>query len=86
MNVLLIDKAIFPRDKLCGGAVSESALAYLDFDVPQGIIEREIYGARVHFKDTCLEIRTPSVCQPDQPGGFRLFASGKSVSGREYHH
>jgi flavin-dependent dehydrogenase len=59
MNVLLIDKAIFPRDKLCGGAVSESALAYLDFDVPQGIIEREIYGARVHFKDTCLEIRTP---------------------------
>jgi geranylgeranyl reductase family protein len=59
MNVLLIDKAIFPRDKLCGGAVSESALSYLDFDLPPGIIEREIYGARVHFNDTCLEIRTP---------------------------
>lgn len=57
MNTLLIDKAIFPRDKLCGGGLSEQAISYLDFELPHEIIEREIYGARVHFRDTYTEIR-----------------------------
>jgi geranylgeranyl reductase family protein len=59
MTVLLIDMAVFPREKLCGGAVSEQAIFYLDFDLPQEIIEREIYGARIHFKDLTAKVRKP---------------------------
>lgn len=56
-NTLLIDKDRFPRSKPCGGAVSEQALSYLDFTLPQDIIERECYGARLHFKGRKLEVR-----------------------------
>lgn len=59
MKVLLIDKAKFPREKLCGGAVSEQALSYLGFELPPAMIEREIYGARVHFGKLSMEVRKP---------------------------
>jgi len=56
-NTLLIDKDRFPRSKPCGGAVSEQALSYLDFTLPQDIIDKECYGARLHFKGRNLEVR-----------------------------
>ncbi len=55
LKVLIIERAKFPRYKPCGGAFSEHAISYLDFDIPQHIIEKEIYGARVHFKGQVLE-------------------------------
>jgi geranylgeranyl reductase family protein len=58
-STLLIDSAIFPRDKLCGGGLSEQAISYLDFDLPHAIIEREIYGARVHYGEQSVEVRKP---------------------------
>lgn len=56
-NTLLIDKDRFPRSKPCGGAVSEQALSYLDFALPDDIIEKECYGARLYFKGRNLEVR-----------------------------
>jgi len=32
-SVAIIDKADFPRDKVCGGGVSRKALDLLDFDI-----------------------------------------------------
>ncbi len=60
LNTLLIDKAIFPRDKLCGGALSEYAMACLDFGLEEGILECDIYGARLHFRGRAIEVKKPS--------------------------
>jgi geranylgeranyl reductase family protein len=55
LNTLLIDKQSFPRSKACAGAVSEEAMAYLGFDIPSDIIEKEIFGVRVHYKNHVIE-------------------------------
>jgi len=57
LSTLIIDKEIFPRDKICGGGLSEQAISYLDFDLPLNIIEREIFGARVHFGSLQSEVK-----------------------------
>ncbi|MBE9540978.1 MAG: FAD-dependent oxidoreductase, partial [Proteobacteria bacterium] len=55
LKTLLIEKEIFPRYKPCGGALSEHAMSYLDFEIPESMIERDIFGARVHFKGQVVE-------------------------------
>ena len=50
MKVLLLDKCEFPRNRPCGGVVSEKALSFLDFPLPASLIEREIYGSCVRYK------------------------------------
>ncbi len=55
LKTLLIEKEQFPRYKLCGGALSELALSYLDFDLPDSIREREIFGVRLRYKDSVIE-------------------------------
>ncbi len=59
LSTLLIDRAVFPRDKLCGGAVSEYGLSHFDFPLPAELIEREIFGARMHFGESITEVRKP---------------------------
>lgn len=56
LNALIIEKDSFPRYKPCGGALSERAISYLDFELPKDICERNITGARVHFKDNVVEV------------------------------
>jgi len=34
-------------------------MSYLDFDLPGELIEQDIYGARLHFDGTCIEIKKP---------------------------
>jgi len=51
LKTLLLEKEKFPRYKPCGGALSEHAISYLDFELPQNIIEWEITGANIFFKD-----------------------------------
>ncbi|MEA3470260.1 MAG: geranylgeranyl reductase family protein [Thermodesulfobacteriota bacterium] len=55
LKTLLIEKDRFPRSKPCGGALSEKALSYLDFELPKEICEKEIYGARLRFRDQTIE-------------------------------
>jgi len=55
LKTLLIEKEIFPRYKPCGGAFSERAMSYVDFDIPQYIHERNVFGARVHFRGNFIE-------------------------------
>ena len=58
-STLLIDSAVFPRDKLCGGGLSGQAMSYLDFGLPPAIVERDIFGARVHFGERSVTVRKP---------------------------
>ncbi len=39
-RVLLLDKAVFPRDKTCGGGISPEVANYLDFDLTDAINDR----------------------------------------------
>jgi len=55
LRALLIEKENFPRYKPCGGAFSEQAMSYIDFDIPQHICERNVFGARVHFGNNFVE-------------------------------
>ncbi len=55
LDVLLIDKDRFPRYKPCGGGLSERALSYLDFSLPENICERSITGARICFGDRVID-------------------------------
>ena len=55
LKTLLIEKEISPRYKPCGGCLSKHAMSYLDFEIPESMIERDIFGARVHFKSQIVE-------------------------------
>ena len=51
IKTLLIDKAIFPRYKPCGGSLSLRTLSCLDFTLPPDIIEAECTVVKVYYKD-----------------------------------
>lgn len=48
-KVLILEKNELPRNKLCGGALSEVARSYLRFPIPEAYDDWQCYGARVHF-------------------------------------
>jgi geranylgeranyl reductase family protein len=55
LNTLLLEKEEFPRYKPCGGGLSKHAISYLDFELPGDIIEWEVTGARVSFREQMIE-------------------------------
>ncbi len=59
LKVLILEKSQFPRSKACGGAVSERALSYLDFELPVDAYEQRISGTRVHFREQVSEKLRP---------------------------
>ena len=58
LNTLIVEKAMLPRMKTCGGGVSEYALSNLDIKIPDSIIERECFGARIRYGTCSLESET----------------------------
>jgi geranylgeranyl reductase family protein len=55
ISTLLLEKEHFPRYKPCGGALSTYALACLDFDLPEYLIERDISKVKIHFRELHTE-------------------------------
>jgi len=55
LNTLLLEKKEFPRYKPCGGGLSEHAISYLDFELPRNVIEWEVTGAKVIYKDQSVK-------------------------------
>ena len=51
LSVLQLDKATFPRDKPCGGAVAERAAALLPFSLDP-VVERTAHRARISLRGT----------------------------------
>jgi len=47
LDVVLVEKAVHPREKPCGGALSPRVIDLLDFDVSH-LFEREYQGALLH--------------------------------------
>jgi geranylgeranyl reductase family protein len=46
-KVALIERERIPRDKCCAGGVMQRAVGLLDFQIPDGLIERRVTGANV---------------------------------------
>jgi len=54
--VALLDKAEFPRDKVCGGGISSKALELLGFDISPAV-ERRIIGAYLTYQNRDTIVR-----------------------------
>ena len=50
LEVLMLEKATYPRSKICGGGVSQKALDVIG-GIDKGLIEREAFGARIFLPD-----------------------------------
>ncbi len=50
LEVLMLEKATYPRSKICGGGVSQKALDVLG-GIDKELIERETFGARIFLPD-----------------------------------
>lgn len=61
LNVLVIDKESFPRDKPCGGGLSAAAYKELGEDLPEHLIEQKCYGMRSVYRNQIhmIESETP---------------------------
>ena len=60
-RVLILEKHNMPREKLCGGVVSTRALKYLDFSIPENVINTKCDSMRIHYgkQSTRLELAHP---------------------------
>jgi flavin-dependent dehydrogenase len=50
LSVLMLEKAVYPRNKTCGGGVSQKALDVIG-GIDKELIEREAFGARIFHPD-----------------------------------
>ena len=50
LSVLMLEKATYPRNKICGGGVSQKALDVIG-GIDKELIERETFGARIFLPD-----------------------------------
>ena len=50
LDVLVLEKAVYPRNKICGGGLSQKALEVIG-GIDKELIERETFGARVFLPD-----------------------------------
>jgi geranylgeranyl reductase family protein len=57
IRTLLLERDAVPRPKPCGGALSERGVLHLGIPLPPELIERECFGARVHFGRHTMEVR-----------------------------
>lgn len=51
-RVLILEKEVMPREKMCGGVVSKRALTYLDFTLPKHLINRNCKEMRVFYRES----------------------------------
>ncbi|HUU10646.1 MAG TPA: geranylgeranyl reductase family protein [Phycisphaerae bacterium] len=56
-SVLLFERRPMPRPKICGGALSARAMAYLDFPLPDALVDAQVFGLRAHVGRMTAEAR-----------------------------
>lgn len=59
VDVLILEKAAFPRYKVCGGGITRKILAEIPFDI-RSVVEREIFSVRFSCQFTDFFTRTSS--------------------------
>lgn len=48
LSVLILEKKTMPREKPCGGAVSDLGQKFLRFPIPEDLVDAECFGARIN--------------------------------------
>lgn len=61
LKTLILDKDHFPRYKPCGGAISGHTLSYLDFELPEDIVNRSVFKGKLSYKNKVVEYKRDSV-------------------------
>lgn len=56
-SVLVFERRPMPRPKPCGGALSARAMAYLDFPLPDALVDVQVFGLRAHVGRMTAEAR-----------------------------
>ena len=69
LKVTIIDKATFPRDKVCGGGISNKTLELLPFDISP-VVQRRVTGAFLTYQN-----RDTVVKDMDDRGGAAVHRS-----------
>jgi geranylgeranyl reductase family protein len=59
LRTLLVEKERLPREKRCGGGLSNAALRELDFALPAAVVERACYGMWGIQDSIRTEVRVP---------------------------
>lgn len=57
IKVLIIDKEKFPRDKVCGGGISQKTIDILEFDIDP-IVQRYIKGAYLTYRNKGIVVKS----------------------------
>jgi len=60
LEVVLLERYDPPRAKCCAGGVMERALRLLGFELPQGLIERELWGFHLHLAGRRYRCKAPA--------------------------
>ena len=60
LSTLLLEKQRLPREKRCGGGLSQAAIRELDFPLPDRVVERRCYGMWGIQNDIRSEVRVNS--------------------------
>ena len=55
-KVKIIDKENFPRDKVCGGGISNKTVELLDFDI-SSVIQKNITGAFLSYQNKNMIVK-----------------------------
>jgi geranylgeranyl reductase family protein len=50
LRVLVLDRATFPREKVCGGGISNKTIQLLDFDISP-VVQKRVVGAYLTYKN-----------------------------------
>ena len=59
LSTIILEKQSFPRDKPCGGGVSNKALDLIGENLPEEIIESYVHGFKLYSKKMdCIELRS----------------------------
>src|SRR5688500_4569949 len=68
-KVTIIDKATFPRDKVCGGGISNKTIELLPFDISP-VVQRRVRGAFLTYQN-----RETVIKDLDERGGAAVLRS-----------
>lgn len=80
LKTLLIEKDRVPRDKLCGGGVTPKVLTRFDFDLPEGLMEREAKATRIRIGEEIYPFETDrTIVYMTSRSKFDAFLTEKAV-------
>jgi geranylgeranyl reductase family protein len=85
--VAIIDRARFPRDKVCGGGLTRKARSLIDFDIAP-VVQETVGGAFVTFRNRAsviLDVDPPVGCTVLRSEFDHFLLRGAEANGAQFH-